>query len=158
MAQAKNVKDEAAENETPEQEAPEEEAPEGETPEEEAPEGEASENEAPEEEQDHDPDQDDSGDGGQRSGGRQRKKVLTAKGAIRRSIEQLEELTGRTPESIIAVDRQEDGWKVTLELVESRRIPDTTDILAEYSATIDDRGELTGYRREARYTRGRVDG
>src|SRR5690625_1653026 len=148
MAQAKNAKDEAAENETPEQEAPEEEAPEGE----------ASENETPEEEQDHDPDQDDSGDGGQRSGGRQRKKVLTAKGAIRRSIEQLEELTGRTPESIIAVDRQEDGWKVTLELVESRRIPDTTDILAEYSATIDDRGELTGYRREARYTRGRVDG
>ena len=114
--------------------------------------------EAPEEEQNHDSDQDDSGNESESSGGKQRKKVLTAKGAIRRSIEQLEELMGRTPESIIAVDRQEDGWKVTLELVESRRIPDTTDILAEYSATIDDRGELTGYRREARYTRGRVDG
>lgn len=92
---------------------------------------------------------------GQHSGGK--KRVLTAKGAIRRSIEQLEELTGRTPESVIAVDREEDGWKVSLELVESRRIPDTADILAEYAAHIDDRGELTGYRRVARYSRGRVD-
>jgi len=92
------------------------------------------------------------------SNGRAKRKRLTAKGAIRRSIEQLEELTGRTPESIIEVARQDDGWKVSLELVESRRIPDTTDILAEYSAYIDDHGELTSYRREARYTRGRVDG
>ncbi|WP_193104760.1 gas vesicle protein [Brachybacterium sp. FME24] len=87
-----------------------------------------------------------------------KRRVLTAKGAIRRATDQLEELTGRTPDSVIAVERQEDGWKVSLELVESRRIPDTTDILAEYSAYIDDRGELTSYRREARYTRGRVDG
>ena len=56
------------------------------------------------------------------------------------------------------MEREDDGWKVSLELVESRRIPDTTDILAEYTAQIDDRGELTGYRRESRYTRGRVDG
>ncbi|APX32359.1 hypothetical protein BH708_06075 [Brachybacterium sp. P6-10-X1] len=94
----------------------------------------------------------------QDSGGHQKKKVLTAKGAIRRSIEQLEELTGRTPESVIAVEREDDGWKVSLELVETRRIPDTADILAEYSARIDDRGELASYRRESRYTRGRVDG
>lgn len=104
-------------------------------------------------------DQDESDDDdGQDSGGRQKKKVLTAKGAIRRSIEQLEELTGRAPESVIAVEREDDGWKVSLELVETRRIPDTADILAEYSAHIDDRGELASYRRESRYTRGRVDG
>ncbi|GAA1487893.1 gas vesicle protein [Brachybacterium sacelli] len=94
----------------------------------------------------------------QNSDGHGKRKVLTAKGAIRRSIDQLEELLGRTPESVIAVEREDDGWKVSLELVESRRIPDTTDILAEYTAQIDDRGELTGYRRESRYTRGRVDG
>lgn len=99
----------------------------------------------------------DGSDNGQRSGGSSKKRVLTAKGAIRRSIEQLEELTGRTPESVIAVDREEDGWKVSLELVESRRIPDTADILAEYVAHIDDRGELAGYHRAARYSRGRVD-
>lgn len=87
-----------------------------------------------------------------------KRRVLTAKGAIRRATAQLEELTGRAPDSVIAVERQEDGWKVSLELVESRRIPDTTDILAEYSAYMDDRGELTSYRRESRYTRGRVDG
>lgn len=94
---------------------------------------------------------------GEDSGGTSKKRVLTAKGAIRRSVEQLEELTGRTPESVIAVDREEEGWRVSLELVESRRIPDTADILAEYTAYVDDRGELTGYRRVARYSRGRVD-
>jgi hypothetical protein len=99
----------------------------------------------------------DSGDGHHSGGSSGKKRVLTAKGAIRRSIEQLEELMGRTPESVIAVDREEDGWKVSLELVESRRIPDTADILAEYVAHVDDRGELTGYRRVARYSRGRVD-
>lgn len=98
-----------------------------------------------------------SSDNGEHSGGTSKKRVLTAKGAIRRSVEQLEELTGRTPESVIAVDREEEGWRVSLELVESRRIPDTADILAEYSAYVDDRGELTGYRRVARYSRGRVD-
>ncbi|MFC7457038.1 gas vesicle protein [Brachybacterium sp. GCM10030267] len=91
------------------------------------------------------------------SGRRRRKKVLTAKGAVRRSTGHLAELTGRVPESVIAVERQEDGWKVSLEFLESRRVPDTTDILAEYSVYVDDRGELTSYKRESRYTRGRVE-
>lgn len=96
----------------------------------------------------------DSGQDGSKS---RRRKVLTAKGAVRRSLQHLEEMTGRVPESVIAIEQDEDyGWKVSLELVESSRIPDSTDILAEYTVRIDSRGELVSYRRESRYSRGRT--
>jgi hypothetical protein len=44
---------------------------------------------------------------------------------------------------------------VDLEVVESRRIPDSTDILATYRVETDDEGDLTGYQRMSRYVRGK---
>jgi hypothetical protein len=41
-----------------------------------------------------------------------------------------------------------------LEVLEVRRIPETTDVLAKYEVETDDQGSLTGYRRAGRYTRG----
>jgi len=43
---------------------------------------------------------------------------------------------------------------VLVEVVEVRRIPDTTDVLALYEVTVDDDGALEGYRRRRRYVRG----
>ena len=43
---------------------------------------------------------------------------------------QLLELTGKEAEGVIGLDRSDDGWKVQVEVVEVRRIPDTTDVLA----------------------------
>ena len=47
-----------------------------------------------------------------------------------------------------------DGWKVHVEVVEVRRIPDTTDVLALYEVQVDEDGDLMGYRRLRRYARG----
>ena len=69
---------------------------------------------------------------------------------------QLAELTGRSAEGITGIERTEDGWRVSIEVVESRRIPDSTDILAVYEVDVDGSGELTGYQRVRRYTRGRA--
>lgn len=74
----------------------------------------------------------------------------------RHAMEQLADLTGKPPESITAVARSEDGWTVEVEVVESRRIPDSTDILATYEVEVDPDGELTGYHRIRRYARGRT--
>ncbi|HSI97394.1 MAG TPA: gas vesicle protein [Gaiellaceae bacterium] len=73
----------------------------------------------------------------------------------RAAARQLAELTGRQPESVIGIQRTDDGWQVDLEVVESRRIPDSTDILATYRVEADEDGDLTGYQRLRRYVRGK---
>ena len=67
---------------------------------------------------------------------------------------QLLELTGKSAEGVTGLERTDDGWKVQVEVVEVRRIPDTTDVLALYEVTVSPDGELEGYRRLRRYTRG----
>jgi hypothetical protein len=67
---------------------------------------------------------------------------------------QLLDLTGREAEGITGVERTDDGWKVQVEVVELRRIPDTTDMLALYEIETDDDGDVQGYRRLRRYVRG----
>lgn len=69
---------------------------------------------------------------------------------------ELAELIGQVPEGIVAAEKVEDGWRVQVEVVESRRIPETTDILAVYEVDVDDDGMVTSYRRLNRYVRGRI--
>jgi hypothetical protein len=73
----------------------------------------------------------------------------------RAAAAQLTELTGRRPEVVVGVERNDDGWQVELEVVESRRIPDSTDILATYRVQTDEDGEMLGYYRAQRYVRGK---
>lgn len=69
---------------------------------------------------------------------------------------ELSELIGQSPEGIVAVEKRDDGWLVQVQVVESRRIPATTDILAIYEVEVADDGSVTGYRRADRYVRGRI--
>jgi hypothetical protein len=71
---------------------------------------------------------------------------------------QLGELTGRRAESVLGLHKDDDGWKVTVEVVELSRIPSSTDLLGCYVATLDDDGELIGYERVGRYQRGQAGG
>jgi hypothetical protein len=71
---------------------------------------------------------------------------------------QLAELTGRMPESVLGLRQDDDGWKVTVELVELSRVPTSTDLLGCYVVTLDDDGELVGYERVRRYQRGQAGG
>jgi hypothetical protein len=66
---------------------------------------------------------------------------------------ELAEITGLDAESVTSLERGEDGWVVTVELLELSRIPDTDDILGSYEAEVDERGELLAYRRLRRYPR-----
>ena len=77
--------------------------------------------------------------------------------AAREAVRQLQELTQREVEGVVGIERSDDGgWTVTVEVVESRRIPDTADVLAEYEVGIDAEGGLTTYSRRSRYVRGRT--
>ena len=70
------------------------------------------------------------------------------------AAEQLLELTGKAAEGVTGLERTDDGWTVHVEVVEVRRIPDTTDVLALYEVLVDNQGSLQGYRRVRRYARG----
>lgn len=70
---------------------------------------------------------------------------------------QLGDLTGRQSEGVTGLERTEDGWKVSVDVLELRRVPDTTDVLASYEVEVDTAGDLTGYRRVHRYVRGSTD-
>jgi len=75
----------------------------------------------------------------------------------RAALEQLAELTGQKVEGLSGIHRNDDGWLVTAEVLELRRIPETTDVMATYEVTLDNDGSLTGYRRARRYTRAQTE-
>jgi len=75
----------------------------------------------------------------------------------RRAVRQVAALTGRPVEGVLGMRRGEDGWEVTLELLELRRVPETTDVLAAYEVSLDDHGELREYRRVRRYARSQTE-
>jgi hypothetical protein len=79
---------------------------------------------------------------------------LSAAEAAQEGLEQIAELIGKDPESVTGVMRSKGGWLITVEMLEDRRIPSSTDILATYEAELDDDGELLGYHRVRRYSRG----
>ncbi len=70
---------------------------------------------------------------------------------------QIAELTGKQPEGVTGVGPTEEGWVVAVEVVEDRRTPSSSDILASCEAGLDMGGELLAYRRVGRYPRGRGD-
>jgi hypothetical protein len=67
---------------------------------------------------------------------------------------QLGDLTGKEAEGVVGLERSDGGWTVQVEIVEVRRIPNTTDVLALYEVQVDGKGELQSYRRIRRYARG----
>jgi hypothetical protein len=70
--------------------------------------------------------------------------------------EQLVALTGQEPDTLASLRKDEDGWHVTVVLVEMRRIPEANDVLGTYEAVLDDDGNLLSYQRTSRYHRGEV--
>jgi hypothetical protein len=80
---------------------------------------------------------------------------LDAQTAARRALEAVQSLTTKQAEGVIGVQGKDDGgWTVVVELLETARIPNTSDVLGEYEVEIDARGRLRSYARRTRYTRG----
>lgn len=67
------------------------------------------------------------------------------------------DLTGKEPLGVVSLEPVEDGWVVSVEVVEDRRIPSSADVLGLYEAEVADDGSLLAYRRSGRYPRGRGD-
>src|SRR5438874_7364963 len=76
---------------------------------------------------------------------------------VRTAREHLRDLHGSEPESVSSLEQTAGGWVVTLEVLEVRRVPDSTDLLGTYRVELDDDGNLLGFRRTGRYYRAQAD-
>ncbi|MBC8162383.1 MAG: gas vesicle protein [Roseiflexaceae bacterium] len=75
---------------------------------------------------------------------------------VQRTKSQISELTGFKTDTVSGIRRNEQGWTVTIEMVEMKRIPDTSDVIGTYEVTLDGAGDIATYERTGRYHRGQV--
>jgi hypothetical protein len=61
-------------------------------------------------------------------------------------------------DGLVGLRRADGVWTVTVDVVETRRVPPTMDILAVYEMEIDREGELLGFRRRRHHVRGQGSG
>jgi hypothetical protein len=96
--------------------------------------------------------------GQEQDGTGEEERTVPAAVAARRAAQHVVDFTGRSPETVVSIDRADGGWQVGVEVVEIRRIPDTQDVLAIYEVQVDHGGDLLSYQRTRRYARGELDG
>ena len=66
---------------------------------------------------------------------------------IQKAREQLTELTGLELGSTISASKEDNIWKVQIEVVEKKSLPDSQDILAAYELTMDDDANVVNFTR-----------
>lgn len=76
---------------------------------------------------------------------------------VAQAKQQLEEMLGAPVERVTGLDRVDGGWAVKLEVVEVARVPESTDVLAEYEVTVDEDQNLVSVNRNRRYRRTQID-
>ena len=69
---------------------------------------------------------------------------------------ELAQVTGLQPLTVSGVTKDEQGWRVSVDMIELKRLPDATDVLATYEVVLDDEGNMLNYQRIRRYLRGQV--
>lgn len=82
---------------------------------------------------------------------------ITAADASKLGVQQIAKLTGKEPEGVTGVEPGEGGWIVTVEVLDDRRVPSSSDVLSAYETEISSDGDLLSYRRIKRYSRGSLD-
>jgi hypothetical protein len=100
------------------------------------------------------------GDGRKRDDGRRAGRSDGSGGIAalaRIAAEQLGEVTGRRAEFVSSMERSDDGWRMTVEVLELERVPDSTSVLGSYEVRTDGRGDLLEYTRVRRYLRNQSD-
>jgi len=52
----------------------------------------------------------------------------------------------KDPETVIGIEQREGEWKVTVETVERKAVPDSQDLLGRYAIKLGKNGELIGWK------------
>jgi Gas vesicle synthesis protein GvpO len=74
-----------------------------------------------------------------------------------RAKEQLAAATNLEPLVVSGADRDGEGWRLRVEMVELQRIPEAQDVIGAYEVLLSDDGELLQWRRTAMRRRDETD-
>ncbi|MCL5996302.1 MAG: gas vesicle protein [Chloroflexi bacterium] len=85
------------------------------------------------------------------------RKSLTGAQIVAKAKEELVALTGLSAGTVSGLSKDEQGWHVILDMIELKRIPESSDVLANYDVVMDGEGNLVSYQRTRRYYRGAAD-
>jgi len=64
----------------------------------------------------------------------------------KRCIAAAESALNKKAESIVSMSKEAKEWKVAIEVLERKAIPDTQDLLGRYELKLNEDGELLGYK------------
>lgn len=73
-----------------------------------------------------------------------------------RAMEQISQLTGYRPVAVVGSAKDEQGWRVTVNLLELSRIPASSDLLGVYQALLDEEGNMLEFQRKMTHNRGDI--
>jgi len=71
-----------------------------------------------------------------------------------RAKSQLAEVTGLKPVTVTGTFKDEQGWHITLDMLEMSRIPPATDLLGDYDVLVDEDGNMVKFERKRTRLRG----
>ena len=66
---------------------------------------------------------------------------------VKKATEELAKLTKLKPEGVIGTSKDEKGWKVTIQMLEKKSIPDAMDLFGIYEVLLDEKGEVVKFER-----------
>lgn len=75
-------------------------------------------------------------------------------GVVKKATEELARLTNLKPEGVIGTSREEKGWKVTIQMLEKKSIPEAMDLLGIYDVFLGEKGEVLNFERRKLRKRG----
>jgi len=62
-----------------------------------------------------------------------------------RAKEQLAQVTGFTPVAVVGSYKDEEGWHVSVDVLEMARLPESTDVVGTYVAVLDENGDMVKF-------------
>jgi Gas vesicle synthesis protein GvpO len=74
-----------------------------------------------------------------------------------RAVEELAQLLGAPAERVTGMRKVDHGWSANIEVREMARVPETTDVMADYEVDLTSTGAVVGFRRIRRYLRAEVE-
>jgi hypothetical protein len=75
-----------------------------------------------------------------------------------RVMNSLAKLVGCPTEGVTGFRRTDEGWVLTVEVLEVERVPETTDVMASYQVETDRDGGIVSFDRRRRYLRAETEG
>jgi hypothetical protein len=64
----------------------------------------------------------------------------------RQCVAAAESALNKKVESVVSMSKEAKGWKAVVEVLERRAVPDTQDLLGRYELTLNEAGDLLGYK------------